>query len=94
MRIGVLTLQLSLPVCHSLKEKRSVLKPILHRLHREFNISVSEIDQQDVWKNAVIGISMACNESVLIQQSFAQIIQFIETHYPNVDIIKNEIEII
>jgi len=37
---------------------------------------------------------MACNESVLIQQSFAQIIQFIETHYPNVDIIKNEIEII
>jgi uncharacterized protein YlxP (DUF503 family) len=46
MIIGILTLQVQIPGCKSLKEKRSRLKPLIARLHREFNISVSELAQQ------------------------------------------------
>jgi Protein of unknown function (DUF503) len=55
MSIGVLTLQLQLPGCKSLKEKRSRLKPLIARLHREFNISVAEVSHQDIWDEATIG---------------------------------------
>jgi uncharacterized protein YlxP (DUF503 family) len=45
MSLGLLTIHLHLPGCASLKEKRGRLKPLLTRLHREFNISAAEIDQ-------------------------------------------------
>jgi uncharacterized protein YlxP (DUF503 family) len=41
MSIGILTLEIQLPGCKSLKEKRSRLKPLIARLHREFNVSVA-----------------------------------------------------
>jgi uncharacterized protein YlxP (DUF503 family) len=42
MAIGLLTLHLSIPDCHSLKQKRSRVQPIIARLHREFNIAAAE----------------------------------------------------
>ncbi|MCJ7708279.1 MAG: DUF503 domain-containing protein, partial [Anaerolineales bacterium] len=43
MHVGALTLELRLPGCSSLKQKRSRLKPLLAALHREFNLSAAEI---------------------------------------------------
>jgi uncharacterized protein len=48
--VSLLTLKLTLPGCGSLKQKRSLLSPILARLHKEFNLSVAEIGLQDFWK--------------------------------------------
>ncbi len=47
MSIATLTIHLHLPICSSLKEKRGRIKPLIARLHREFNISVAEMDLQD-----------------------------------------------
>jgi uncharacterized protein YlxP (DUF503 family) len=52
--IGVLTLELRLENSHSLKEKRHVLKSLRDRLHNKFNVSVAEIDCQDLWQRAVL----------------------------------------
>ena len=52
--IGVLTLELRLDESHSLKEKRHVVKGLKDRLRHKFNVSVAEIDFQDLWQRGLI----------------------------------------
>jgi hypothetical protein len=56
MPIGVLTLELHLPDAHSLKEKRFVVRKIKDCLRARFNVAVAELDHQDLWQRAVIGV--------------------------------------
>ena len=52
--IGVLTLELRIEDSHSLKDKRHVVKGLKDRLRHKFNVSVAEIDFQDLWQRSVI----------------------------------------
>ena len=52
--IGVLTLELRLEDSHSLKDKRHVVKSLKDRLRNRFNVSVAEIDCQDLWQRSVV----------------------------------------
>src|ERR1017187_385953 len=52
--IGVLTLELRIETSHSLKEKRHVVQSLKDRLRHKFNVSVAEIDHQDLWQRATI----------------------------------------
>ena len=65
--IGVLTLELRIDHAHSLKEKRHVVKSLKDRLRHKFNVSVAEIEDQDVHNSAVIAAAM-----VSPSQSFAE----------------------
>ena len=94
MPIGVLTLHIQLPGCTSLKEKRSRLKPLLARLHREFNQSVAEIDQNDQWKEAVIACAVVSNRSKYAMQYLQRVERWVETSWPDVFIHNNQLEII
>lgn len=55
MPIVFCSLELHLPHCHSLKEKRSVVQKAAARLRARFNFSVSEIDHQEVWQRGRLG---------------------------------------
>jgi hypothetical protein len=52
--IGVLTLELRIESSHSLKEKRHVVQSLKERLRHKFNVSVAEIDHQDLWQRATV----------------------------------------
>jgi len=54
MIVAITTWDLHLPACHSLKEKRGVLKPLTTGLRRTLNVSVAETDHQDLWQRAEI----------------------------------------
>jgi uncharacterized protein YlxP (DUF503 family) len=56
--VGVLTLELRIEHAHSLKEKRHVVKSLKDRLRHKFNVSVSEIDDQDLHNSAVIAAAV------------------------------------
>lgn len=94
MTVGLLILQIHLPGCSSLKEKRRRLKPLLSRLHREFNISVAEIDHMDVWQNATIACALVSNGHGHTQRSLQKVIDWIETYWPDVSLTSEELEII
>jgi uncharacterized protein YlxP (DUF503 family) len=94
MFVGVLTIQLQLSGCKSLKEKRSRLKPLMARLHREFNISVSELDQQDKWDESILGCVIISNDHRFSQSSLQTVIAWINKNWPDVTIIDDHIEII
>ena len=66
--VGILHINLSITGCRSLKEKRSRIQPILHRLHREFNLSVAEMELQDKWNTSAIACAVISNDAVHCQQ--------------------------
>lgn len=94
MVVGVLTLELYLPGCQSLKEKRSRIKPLLARLHREFNISVSEVDRQDTWQNTVIACALVSSDAAHIQRSLQQVARWVEANWPDLQLEAEHLEIL
>lgn len=92
MVICTLICHFMLPGCRSLKEKRSQLKPLIMRLQREYNISVAEIDRQDILDEAVIACALISNQRSLAEQTFSGVIVFIETFWMNIQLIKHHIE--
>lgn len=92
MNLGVLTLHLHLDGCRSLKEKRGRLKPLLARLHREFNVSVAEIDHQDVWQDAIVACALLSSDHVQVERSLRQVARWVETNWPDVSLIDDQLE--
>jgi len=92
--VGVITIQLHLPGCRSLKEKRSIIRPFLSRLHREFNVSAAEIDKQDAWQQAVIACGMMGNDAAHLERSLQELVRWVENHWPDGEVIEEKIEII
>lgn len=57
MRVLVMTVDLALPGCRSLKARRSVVEPLKSRLRRDLNLSVSEVAPKDARDRARLGIA-------------------------------------
>jgi uncharacterized protein YlxP (DUF503 family) len=92
MPVAVLTLHLHLPACASLKDKRSTIKPILARLHREFNVSTAEVDLQDHWHETVIECAMAGSDRVFLQKALQEVAEYIPRMWPDLPLIREHIE--
>ena len=54
--IALLTLDIHIPHAQSLKDKRMVLRSLKDRLRTKFNVSVSEVDHQDLWQRAQVSV--------------------------------------
>lgn len=78
MRVLVMSVKLRASWVHSLKEKRMVVRSITQKLKNKFNISVSEIDDQDIHQSIVIGISGICATNSQVDSTMENIINFIE----------------
>lgn len=94
MIVGVLTLHLHIPGCGSLKEKRSRLKPLLARVHKEFNVSSAEVEHQDLWQDAVIACAVVSNDHKHSQRVLQKIAKWVDTSWPDVDVVSEQIELI
>jgi hypothetical protein len=74
MPVGVLTLELRIPCSHSLKEKRAVLRKVRDRLRARFNVAVAELDHQDVWQRATLGVVSISSSQQLLESVFQQVL--------------------
>ena len=94
MNTGVCKIKLHIPQNQSLKQKRRVIKSIITRLRNQYNISISEVDDQDLWQLATLGISCVSNNSNHIDETLTRVVNFINQNYPELEIIEQEVEII
>ncbi len=78
MVVGVLRVQLRLPQVHSLKEKRGEVKWLINRVRTTYNVSVAEVEENDLWQKTVIGITLVGNEGGFVNSCLDQILNFIE----------------
>jgi uncharacterized protein len=94
MKVGVSQITLHLPGCHSLKEKRQVLKSLMARTRQKYEIAIAEVDAQDQWQIAKIGVSCVSNSSQHIDQILGHVQRFIEETRPDIQVTDSEVEII
>lgn len=92
--VGILTIHLHLPGCASLKEKRGRLKPLLNGLHKKFNVSVAEMDRQDMWQEAVIACALVNSDAKQVQRSLQTVVRWVEGNWTDGDVIDERIELV
>ena len=69
MPIGLLTLEIHIPDARSLKDKRQVLRSLKDRLRGQFNVAVAELEHQDVWQRALVGVVSLSNDEQHLRES-------------------------
>lgn len=93
MIIGVCELTLHLPECHSLKEKRQIVKSILARVRNQFEVAIAEVDDNDLWQIAKLGASCVSNDTQHANDILEHVRNFIEVTRPDLIMTNSEIEI-
>lgn len=78
MKVLLMRVTLRASWVHSLKEKRMVVKSLVQRLQNKFNVSVGEVDDQDIHQSIVIGIAGVCGSTPQLDSTVENIIKFIE----------------
>ncbi|MEZ7171441.1 DUF503 domain-containing protein [Sporosarcina sp. OR05] len=69
-----------IPDVHSLKEKRSVLKKMTDRVKNDFNVSVAEIDYQDLWQRTTIALVSVASSKEAAEGETRRAIRFLESN--------------
>ncbi len=78
MVLKLLTIDLLIPCCSSLKEKRYVLNSIKTKLHRKFNVTVSEVDFQDKWQRCRLAIATVGSDRAIADSCCNKALKFVE----------------
>jgi uncharacterized protein YlxP (DUF503 family) len=94
MIIGVCTIELSLPGIASLKGKRGIIKSMTARLRNSFNVSVAELDNNDLWQSATLGVACISNSSDYAHGLLSKVIQWVEDSHYDVEIVDYDIELL
>ena len=85
--MGVCTVELWIPESQSLKDKRRVLHSVKDRLRGKFNLSIAEVDGQDLWQKAVLGMACVANDGGYVEQVLEQALNVIKS-MPTVEIVR------
>jgi uncharacterized protein len=83
LRVGLLSVELFLPDAQSLKDKRMVLRAVKDRL-KKFNVSVAEVEHQQLWQRAGLGIVSISNGHELVDRALDAVLEEIERVQPGV----------
>ena len=94
MNVGVCKIRLRLPENLSLKGKRQILKSIIARVDNKFNVSVAEVDDQDLWQVATLGICCVSNDKRYTNEVLSKIVNFIVDGRFEIEMLDYAIEII
>jgi len=78
MVVGTCVVELQLPDSGSLKGKRQVLRSIKDRIRARFNVSIAEVDRQDAWQRATLGVAVVSNDARLVDETLNKVINLIE----------------
>lgn len=78
MRAAALRFELFLPNCHSLKEKRAVLRPITEGLRRRLSVSVAEVAYQNAWQRSVVGVALVAADAGRLESQVDRVRRYVE----------------
>ncbi len=93
MFVGILTVDMVVYDAGSLKSKRSVIKGLKDRIRGRFNVSVAEVDNQDLWQRATLGVACVSGEKAFTADVLNKVVDLIRSN-TSVELIDYQIEII
>lgn len=93
MIAALVMVDLHVPAAGGLKAKRAVVKSLIASLRKDLNVSVAEVDHQDLWQRALLGIAVAAGSETGARK-VAQQVEKIVYREPRVDILRITVEIV
>jgi uncharacterized protein len=91
--IGLCTIELFIADSQSLKDKRQVLLSLKDRLRQKFNLSIAEVEAQDIWQKAVLALACVANDGRHVNQVLDQALNLVKSH-PSSEIVQSRIELL
>lgn len=86
MHVGTLKLDLRLPACHSLKEKRAVIRPILDGARHRFDVAAAEVGGHDQWQRTQLGMAAVSGKAGHVEEVLDAVERFVWS-FPEVEVI-------
>jgi len=91
VRVAICVMELYIPGVTSLKAKRQVTKSLIQRLRNKFNVSITEVGDQDLWQRVELGLAVVCHNGAGADSIMEKIYSYVELEN-NVDIISSRVE--
>lgn len=89
MHAAVLEVELHLPQCHSLKDKRSIVRPIVEGSRHRFGVAAAEVGKQDRWQAAQLGFAAVGSTPRHVEEVLASLERFVWS-FPEVEVLSCE----
>jgi uncharacterized protein YlxP (DUF503 family) len=93
MIVGTMEIRLALRDARTLKDKRRILTSLKDRLRRDFNVSVAEVDNQDMIQSATLGVAHVANDSRYVNGALDKLIRAVRRD-PAADLVDYRMEIL
>lgn len=93
MTIGICSIELVFPGARSLKDKRHDLRSVVDRIRKRHNVSVAEVEHQDLWQRAGLAVAAVSSSRRAIDGTFQSILEEVEAALPG-QITRHRIELI
>lgn len=81
MFVGIVRIELHIPAASSLKEKRSVVQGLKERIRQRARAAVAEVDHQDLWQRATLGVAVVSGESRQVDELLQVVRNLVEASY-------------
>jgi len=94
INVGVCTIRLRLPENSSLKGKRSVIKSLIAQVNNKFNVSAAEVEDQDAWQIATLGVCCVSNDSQHNNEVLSKVVNFVDSGRFDIELLDYTIEIV
>lgn len=94
MRVAALRVEVHIPTPQSLKQKRGVLRPVVEGLRRLGSYSVAEVDHQDDWQRAALGIAIVARDGQNLRMQVDKVRRYLDSRLEIevVDVFTSELE--
>jgi uncharacterized protein YlxP (DUF503 family) len=92
MVVGVCTIDLHLPGIGSLKGKRQILLSLKDRIKKAHNVSIAEVDANDLWQRAVLGVACVANDGRYVNQVLDAVLNAVRAN-PSVELVQHHTEL-
>ena len=89
MHAAAVRFDLRLREAHSLKDKRAILRPILDGCRRRYQVAAAEVDHQDAWQRAGVGVSAVSGTAGHVTEVLDQVERFVWS-FPDVEVVATE----
>ncbi len=94
MHVGLCRVKLRLPENASLKGKRQVIKSITGRVQNKFDVCIAEVDTNDAWQIATLGIACVSNDSRHANEVISRVVNFISDERLDCELLDYETEVL
>jgi uncharacterized protein YlxP (DUF503 family) len=92
MFVGVCTIEVHIPESGSLKTKRQSLRSLKDRIRNTFNVSVAEVDGNDLWQRSSLAVAAVSNDKSHLNQTLDRVVNMVRA-VPELDLLDYQIEI-